>query len=69
MSTAWVQTPGPSPLPSTTTSSPSNVVLIGRQEALSVNTPAMGTGAITILMDKSVSGSVATTEYPVRQRT
>jgi len=48
---------------------PSNVVLIGRQEALSVNTPAMGTGAITILMDKSVSGSVATTEYPVRQRT
>src|SRR5690348_17302257 len=57
---ACVQTPGPSPLPSTTTSSPSNVVLTGRQEVSPVNAAATGTGAISVLMDKSISGSVTT---------
>lgn len=60
MLAACVRTPGPSPLPSTTTASPSNVILTGRQEVPSVSTPATGSGAISILMDRSVSGSITT---------
>jgi hypothetical protein len=38
----------------------SNVVLSGAQEVPPVNTAATGSGAITVLMDRSVSGSVST---------
>lgn len=57
---ACVGTPGPAPIPSTTTSSGSNVVLDGRHEMPAVSTSATGRGTITILMDRSVSGSVVT---------
>ena len=38
----------------------SNVVLSGAQEVPPVNTAATGSGTITVLMDRSVSGSVST---------
>jgi hypothetical protein len=38
----------------------SNVVLTGAQEVPPVNTAATGSGTITVLMDRSVSGSVTT---------
>jgi hypothetical protein len=57
---ACVRTPGPAPIPSTTTSSASNIVLDGRHEIPAVSTAATGTGSVTILMDQSVSGKVVT---------
>jgi hypothetical protein len=51
---AVAQTPSPPP-------SGSNVVLNGKQEVPAVTTDAAGSGAITVLMDRSVSGSVTTT--------
>ena len=57
---ACTPTPGPAPIPSTTSSSGSNVVLDGRHEMPPVSTAATGSGTITVLMDKSVSGSVVT---------
>jgi len=38
----------------------SNVVLSGAQEVPPVNTAATGSGTITVLMDRSVSGTVTT---------
>jgi len=38
----------------------SNVMLSGNQEVPPVSTAATGTGIITVLMDRSVSGSVTT---------
>lgn len=38
----------------------SNVMLSGAQEVPPVNTAATGSGAITVLMDRSVSGTVTT---------
>jgi xanthine/uracil/vitamin C permease (AzgA family) len=46
--------------PSTTSNSGSNVVLNGRQQVPPVTTAATGSGTITVLMDRSVSGSVTT---------
>lgn len=60
LAAACTTTPGPAPIPSATGSSPSNVVLDGRHEMPAVSTAATGAGVITILMDKSVSGSVTT---------
>ena len=51
---AVAQTPSPPP-------SGSNVVLDGKQEVPPVTTSASGSGTITVLMDRSVSGSVTTT--------
>ena len=51
---AVAQTPSPPP-------SGSNVVLSGKQEVPAVTTNASGSGTITVLMDRSVSGSVTTT--------
>jgi hypothetical protein len=51
---AGAQTPSPPP-------SGSNVVLSGKQEVPAVTTNASGSGTITVLMDRSVSGSVTTT--------
>ena len=51
---AVAQTPSPPP-------SGSNVVLDGKQEVPAVTTGASGSGTITVLMDRSVSGSVTTT--------
>lgn len=56
---ACAQTTQP-PGPSTTSSSGSNVVLSGTQEVPPVTTAATGRGTITVLMDRSVSGSVTT---------
>jgi len=39
----------------------SNVMLSGAQEVPPVNTAATGSGTITVLMDRSVSGTVTTT--------
>jgi hypothetical protein len=39
----------------------SNVVLSGAQEAPPVNTTATGSGTITVVMDRSISGTVTTT--------
>ena len=50
---AVAQTPSPPP-------SGSNVVLNGKQEVPPVTTDASGSGTITVLMDRSVSGSVTT---------
>ena len=47
------QTPSPPP-------SGSNVVLSGAQEVPPVSTSASGSGTITVIMDRSVSGSVTT---------
>ena len=49
-----------SPPPSTMSTSGSNVILNGRQEVPPVSTAATGSGTITVLMDRSVSGSVTT---------
>jgi hypothetical protein len=49
-----------SPPPSTMSNSGSNVILNGRQEVPPVSTVATGSGTITVLMDRSVSGSVTT---------
>jgi hypothetical protein len=38
----------------------SNVVLSGRQEVPPVNTAATGSGTLTVLMDRSISGTVTT---------
>lgn len=43
------------------TPSGSNVALDGKQEVPAVTTNASGSGTITVLMDRSVSGSVTTT--------
>jgi hypothetical protein len=51
---AVAQTPSPPP-------SGSNVVLNGKQEVPTVTTDASGSGTITVLMDRSVSGAVTTT--------
>jgi hypothetical protein len=51
---AVAQTPSPPP-------SGSNVLLNGKQEVPTVTTDASGSGTITVLMDRSVSGAVTTT--------
>jgi hypothetical protein len=60
LAAACAQTASPPAGPSTTSSSGSNVILSGQQEAPPVSTAATGSGTITILMDRSVSGSVMT---------
>jgi CHRD domain len=54
------QTTSPSTTASTTSSSGSNVNLSGSQEVPPVSTAARGSGTITVLMDRSVSGTVTT---------
>jgi len=55
---APTSSPSPSASPS---ASGANVVLSGSQEVPPVNTAATGGGTITVLMDRSVFGSVTTT--------